>query len=364
MPHVPLYRKEDPMTTEKTTPDVDALVEESIQRALAQVRPLKDMMELAGRSAPDVSALRRPPSVVLAEAQTAAKALQDVIGQKKTVVMFNGEQYLEFEDWQTLGMFYGYTAKEEGDPEYVTFGDIRGFKASAVALNRDGDVRSRATAYCLTDEPHWRERPHYDYHMVLKNGDVVPEEQAPKDQWIWEAGTDGKSRPKKKKVFMGMEPVPLFQLASMAQTRANAKVLRNVLSCVAVLAGYRPTPAEEMTEETAAALVPHGSETPTRVFLPDTPYTGTLTAYTPAVNSPKGSGQKSKPHKLTVEVEGAPLEIGGFRLPRAWTPDGIRALMGHHVVVAYEQVGQYRNLKDLTLPAAALAAEPVEDPRA
>ena len=38
----------------------------------------------------------------------------------------------------------------------------------------------------------------------------------------------------------------LFQLRSMAQTRACSKCLRNVLAWVVVLAGYRPTPAEEM----------------------------------------------------------------------------------------------------------------------
>lgn len=39
---------------------------------------------------------------------------------------------------------------------------------------------------------------------------------------------------------------PLFQLRSMAQTRACAKALRNVLAFVPVLAGYEATPAEEM----------------------------------------------------------------------------------------------------------------------
>jgi hypothetical protein len=40
--------------------------------------------------------------------------------------------------------------------------------------------------------------------------------------------------------------VPWFQLASMAQTRAGAKALRNAFAWVVVLAGYQPTPAEEM----------------------------------------------------------------------------------------------------------------------
>ena len=41
---------------------------------------------------------------------------------------------------------------------------------------------------------------------------------------------------------------PWFQLASMAQTRAGAKALRNLLARVVVLAGYNPTPAEEMDD--------------------------------------------------------------------------------------------------------------------
>jgi hypothetical protein len=41
---------------------------------------------------------------------------------------------------------------------------------------------------------------------------------------------------------------PLFQLKSMAQTRALAKALRNVMAWVVVLAGYSPTPAEEMDD--------------------------------------------------------------------------------------------------------------------
>ena len=50
---------------------------------------------------------------------------------------------------------------------------------------------------------------------------------------------------------------PLFQLKSMAQTRACAKALRNVLAWVVVLAGYTPAPAEEMESDTVAS--PHFS---------------------------------------------------------------------------------------------------------
>ena len=141
--------------------------------------------------------LARDPSAVLQEAQRAAAALKDVIDRKAKPVRFNGETYLEFEDWQTVGRFYGITAKVvETCP--VDFGETRGWEARAVALHAATGVEiSAADSMCLNDEPNWRNKP-------------------------------------------------LFQLRSMAQTRACAKALRNVLSWVVVLGGYRPTPAEEM----------------------------------------------------------------------------------------------------------------------
>jgi hypothetical protein len=140
----------------------------------------------------------RPPEQVLAEAKKAATALKDVVATKHKPVVFNGEQYLEFEDWQTVGRFYGVTAKII-TTEFVDFGDAKGFLAKAVAIRTDGMEVSAAEAMCLNDEGNWKSKP-------------------------------------------------LFQLRSMAQTRACAKALRNVLAWVVVLAGYRPTPAEEMHE--------------------------------------------------------------------------------------------------------------------
>ena len=146
--------------------------------------------------------LQQAPAATLADAQRAAVALQEVIGRKARPVIFNGEQYLEFEDLQTLGRFYGVTAKVEVvDP--VAFGHVTGFCASALAVLADGRVISRALAYCTDDEPTWRGKP-------------------------------------------------LFQRASMAQTRACAKALRNVLAWVVVLAGYKATPAEEIEPQRRA----------------------------------------------------------------------------------------------------------------
>lgn len=139
----------------------------------------------------------RPPDIVLAEATEAAKALKAVIDAKPKKVIFNGNIYLEFEDWQTVAKFYGATVKVT-ETKFVEYGEVKGFEAKAVVLNvSTGMEISGAEAMCLNDEGNWKKKP-------------------------------------------------LFQLKSMAQTRASAKALRNVFAWVVVLAGYKPTPAEEM----------------------------------------------------------------------------------------------------------------------
>ena len=159
--------------------------------------------------------VRREPAIVLAEAKKAAMALKDVISKKANPVMMNGEQYLEFEDWQTLGKFYGLTVKVVSTA-FIDFGGVKGYEARAVVLRSDGAEISSAEAMCLNDEEKWSSRAKYE----------------------WVNGAKTKT---------GETPVPLFQLRSMAQTRACAKAYRNVLAWVVVLAGYKPTPAEEMT---------------------------------------------------------------------------------------------------------------------
>ncbi len=135
------------------------------------------------------------PAEVIKSATEAAKKLKEIIASKPKKVMINGEQYLEYEDWQTVGRFYGVTAKAT-DANLIELDGVKGFKAQAVSI-KDGVEISGATAYCMQDEENWKTKP-------------------------------------------------LFQLASMAQTRACAKALRNVLAWVVVLAGFKATPAEEM----------------------------------------------------------------------------------------------------------------------
>lgn len=155
-------------------------------------------------------AMSRAPEIVLQEAAKAAQALRDVIERKPQKVVINGKQFLQFEDWQTLGRFYGVTVAARAT-NYIEQGRSRGYECHAEAIRADGQVISAAQAMCMDDEQKWKDKP-------------------------------------------------LFQLRSMAQTRAQAKALRNVLAWVVVMAGYAPTPAEEM--DSAHSDAPRSSNAP------------------------------------------------------------------------------------------------------
>jgi len=130
-------------------------------------------------------------------ASKAAKALQGIVESKKHKVIVGGKQYLQFEDWQTLARFFNYTVGVDWVRQLKNGDSLTGYEARAIVYNREGVVIGSAEASCLRDEKNWQDKPE-------------------------------------------------FQLKSMAQTRASAKALRNILAWVSVLAGYEGTPAEEM----------------------------------------------------------------------------------------------------------------------
>lgn len=132
-------------------------------------------------------------------AHAAAKVLMDIVKRNGWNRNLGGtKDHLDYEAWQTVGKYYSYTVKT-GEAEYVEQGDIWGFRAKATVINEQTGVEvGGAEAYCMSDEAKWKSKPR-------------------------------------------------FQLASMAQTRAGSKALRQILGFVVALAGYSPTPSEEMT---------------------------------------------------------------------------------------------------------------------
>ena len=129
-------------------------------------------------------------------AREAAVALMDIVKTSNWVVKIGKKDYLVFEAWQTLARFFNYSVKTV-ESKFIDIGGAKGFEASVVVVDRAGIEIGGADAMCLDNEANWKGKP-------------------------------------------------LFTLRSMAQTRASAKALRQILGWVAVLAGYKPTPAEEM----------------------------------------------------------------------------------------------------------------------
>jgi hypothetical protein len=200
----------------------------------------------------DALTLTREPATVLAEAERAATALMHVMSRKPNRIVFNGEQYLENEDWQTIGHFYGLTALIESD-RFVEFGSVKGWEATAIVQTRDARIIGREVSMCLDDEAKWSARPKYEFAYCLGKGDDHTKHEHSVEEpatILWEPNPNkpGKSRPRKHRVQMGLEPVPLFQLRSMAHTRASSRAFASVLRFVPVLAGYKPTPAEELPD--------------------------------------------------------------------------------------------------------------------
>lgn len=212
--------------------------------------------------------VQRDPSRVLETASKAAKALQSVIEGKANKVVINGETYLEFEDWQTLAQFYGYTVRTL-DAEPVEVNGVQGAKAKAELVDfRTGEVVGGAVAYCMADEDRWAGKP-------------------------W------------------------FQLSSMAQTRAGAKAFRNRLAWIVVLAGYRATPAEEMTGEEKPREQAHWCPVHNTAFRKFTK--GNESWYSHKLSeggycneskvAPKAETQKPEPAKPTIPVNNKVVEV-------------------------------------------------------
>jgi len=136
-----------------------------------------------------------------AKAKKAADQLIDIVKQNGWSIKLGGKsEHLMYEAWQTVGKYYNCTVAT-GEAENVEIGEVTGFKAKAWVIDNKTGIRvGEAEAYCMKDEANWKIKP-------------------------------------------------LFQLASMAQTRAGSKALRQIFGFVVALAGYNPTPAEEMIKD-------------------------------------------------------------------------------------------------------------------
>lgn len=149
-----------------------------------------------------IALIEEKPQEVIEAAKLAATQLTNIVTTRPDKLVVGGKQYLFFEDWQMLGRFYGVSARVISTEEIIKQNKPVGYLAKAAAVHQGYEV-STAEAECTIKEPNWANKP-------------------------------------------------MFQLRSMAQTRACSKSLRQCLGWVAVLAGYESTAAEEMIPEEQA----------------------------------------------------------------------------------------------------------------
>jgi len=144
------------------------------------------------------------PLAVIGQATEIATHLADIVEQRKLYTNIGGKKHVRVEGWTTLGAMLGVLPREVAVSSVPADEFTAGGYEAIVELVRAGDgaVIGRASAICTRDERNWGNRPDY-------------------------------------------------AVRSMAVTRATGKAFRLGFSWIMTLAGYEPTPAEEMPRDPA-----------------------------------------------------------------------------------------------------------------
>ena len=154
---------------------------------------------------PVTEAIGLSPREVADGAAEQAKTLMDIVDQQNLFVLVQGKKYLMVEAWETIGAFNSVGSDTEWIREFRIGDELVGWQAKVNLVDsRTGIQVGSGISVCGLDE------------FVAKGKRGVAQHNA---------------------------------VMSMAQTRATSKAYRAKYSWVAVLAGYQPTPAEEMPRE-------------------------------------------------------------------------------------------------------------------
>ena len=139
------------------------------------------------------------PGAMVAVASRLASALKDIVERQKLYAVIQGKKYPQVEAWMTIARLDNVVAREPLPPIRHEDGSYEAF-AELIRLS-DGMVIGSSSALCGTpDDKPW----------------------------------GGRAEPARR---------------SMAQTRATSRAFRQQYSWIMALAGYEPTPAEEMPRD-------------------------------------------------------------------------------------------------------------------
>lgn len=144
------------------------------------------------------------PRAMVGRASEMASVLVDIIEKQKLFTLIQGKKYVKHEGWATLGSMLGFLPREKAVVE-LSDGS---FEAVVELYNvRTGQIVGQGSALCGIDEKRWGAAERYARR-------------------------------------------------SMAITRATGKAYRLGFAWVMALAGYEPTPAEEMNDTIDLAQPP------------------------------------------------------------------------------------------------------------
>ena len=156
----------------------------------------QELVETGGQS------IALSPDDVVQNASHQSKLLMKIVDQTKCYQVISGKKYLQVEAWETIGAFNRVHAVTEWTHPVERESRVVGYDAKVNLVNADGIVVGSAIMPCYFTENACK-------------------------------GKIGDAKDKASK--------------SAAQTFATSKAYRMNYSYVAILAGYQPTPAEEMT---------------------------------------------------------------------------------------------------------------------
>lgn len=233
----------------------------SDQKEIVEVAPMSIMK--ADRV--QLGMIELAPEDVIARGASIAKALAKVIKDRQLYKEIRGKAHVRVEGWTTLGAIVGIMPRERevklltaeqslnGDPGYEAYVEL-------VRVS-DGQVIGGASAVCTIGEKNWAGRDEY-------------------------------------------------AVRSMAITRATGKAFRLSLSWIMQLAGFDPTPAEEMPEviEHKAAASPKAASTPKT--------TGAEKSGETAVNI--GPSESSMPTQATGKTRTKSVKVGEDAVTMFW----------------------------------------------
>ena len=227
------------------------------------------------------------PAALMAGASEMAGELARMIEAQRLWDPINGKKYVKVEGWTTLAVMMGVVARE------VQTTENDGIYTAVVELVRmsDGACISRASAECGEEKP-WNARARYA------------------------------SR-------------------SMAQTRATGKACRLAFSWVMSLAGYEPTPLEEMPNDPIVSVVPQ----PIRPPVNDNT--------SPSVADSRINPQQRRMLEVKIAESGLDRERIKMWVEKSWKVSHFNALTNDQLNKLLIKVGQWSTAEKALAEAKA-----------